>query len=118
MKEEDYILKKIGKENHFQTPEGYFEQLTSEVMNRLPEIDYSQEEAPVSLWVKLKPLFYLAAVFMGAAFFLRLGSYLAPADDAYLAEEEDALERQYIDQLVDEGMMDNYTFYQLLSEVE
>ncbi len=37
MKEEDNILKKIGKENVFHVPEGYFENLTSEVMSRLPE---------------------------------------------------------------------------------
>lgn len=37
MKEEDYMLKKIGTENAFHVPEGYFENLTSEIMNRLPE---------------------------------------------------------------------------------
>ena len=37
MKEEDKILKKIGTENPFRVPDGYFENLTSEVMNRLPE---------------------------------------------------------------------------------
>ncbi len=37
MKEEDNILKKVGTENAFRVPEGYFENLTSEVMNRLPE---------------------------------------------------------------------------------
>ena len=37
MKEEDNILKKVGKENVFRVPDGYFENLTSEVMSRLPE---------------------------------------------------------------------------------
>ena len=37
MKEEDTLLKKLGKENSFKVPEGYFENLTSEVMNKLPE---------------------------------------------------------------------------------
>ena len=35
MKEEDTLLKKLGKENSFKVPEGYFENLTSEVMNKL-----------------------------------------------------------------------------------
>ena len=39
MKEEDTLLKKLGKENSFKVPEGYFENLTSEVMNKLPEMD-------------------------------------------------------------------------------
>lgn len=37
MKEEDNILKKVGTENAFRVPEGYFENFTSELMNRLPE---------------------------------------------------------------------------------
>ena len=37
MKEEDILLKKLGKENSFKGPDGYFENLTSEVMNKLPE---------------------------------------------------------------------------------
>ena len=39
-------------------------------------------------------------------------------DPEYVAEEEELMEREYIDQLVDEAMMDDYTFYQLLSDVE
>ena len=34
MKEEDILLKKLGKENSFKVPDGYFENLTSEVMNK------------------------------------------------------------------------------------
>ncbi len=37
MKEEDILLKKLGKENSFKVPEGYFENFTSEVMKKLPE---------------------------------------------------------------------------------
>ena len=118
MKEEDYILTKIGKDNPFQTPEGYFENFTSEMMSRLPEVDYNQEETEVSTWEKIKPWVYMAAVFVGAAFMLRLGGTMTKQDPDYVAEEEELMEREYIDQLVDEAMMDDYTFYQLLSDVE
>lgn len=38
MKEEDEILRKVGTgECIFKVPEGYFENLTSEVMDKLPE---------------------------------------------------------------------------------
>ena len=33
MKEEDEILRKVGTGNAFKVPEGYFENLTSEVMD-------------------------------------------------------------------------------------
>ena len=49
MKEEDILLKKLGKENSFKVPDGYFENLTSEVMNKLPEKEkVAFKEEPVS----------------------------------------------------------------------
>ena len=51
MKEEDILLKKLGKENSFKVPDGYFENLTSEVMNKLPEKEkVAFKEEPVSTW--------------------------------------------------------------------
>ena len=68
MKEEDILLKKLGKENSFKVPDGYFENLTSEVMNKLPEKEKVVfKEESVSTWTRLKPLLYLAAMFVGAA---------------------------------------------------
>lgn len=72
MKEEDILLKKLGKENSFKVPDGYFENLTSEVMNKLPEKEKVVfKEEPVSTWTRLKPLLYLAAMFVGAALIIR-----------------------------------------------
>ncbi len=72
MKEEDTLLKKIGKDNSFKVPDGYFANLTSEVMNRLPaEETNTIAESPVSMWTKVKPLLYLAAMFVGAALIIR-----------------------------------------------
>lgn len=57
MKEEDNILRKVGTGNPFQVPDGYFENFTSEVMQRLPE-----KEKPAfvmkepTLWDKVKPM--------------------------------------------------------------
>ena len=63
MKEEDILLKKLGKENSFKVPDGYFENLTSEVMNKLPEKEkVAFKEEPVSTWTRLKPLLYMAAM--------------------------------------------------------
>ena len=54
MKEEDILLKKLGKENSFKVPDGYFENLTSEVMNKLPEKEKVVfKEEPVSTWTRL-----------------------------------------------------------------
>ena len=75
MKEEDNILKKVGKENVFRVPDGYFENLTSEVMSRLPE-----KETPAIIkreptkWERIKPWVYMTAMFAGAALIVRVAS--------------------------------------------
>ena len=70
MKEEDILLKKLGKENSFKVPDGYFENLTSEVMNKLPEKEkVAFKEEPVSTWTRLKPLLYMAAMFVRYDYF-------------------------------------------------
>ena len=75
MKEEDTLLKKIGKEHSFKVPDGYFENLTSEVMNKLPEKEkVAFKEEHISTWTRLKPLFYMAAMFVGAALIIRVAS--------------------------------------------
>ena len=54
MKEEDKILKKIGTENPFRVPDGYFENLTSEVMNRLPEKEkLTAVQTEPTMWQKV-----------------------------------------------------------------
>ena len=68
MKEEDNILKKVGTENAFRVPEGYFENFTSELMNRLPEKEkLAFEQKEPTMWERVKPWAYMAAMFVGAA---------------------------------------------------
>ena len=68
MKEEDILLKKLGKENSFKVPDGYFENLTSEVMNKLPEKEkVAFKEEPVSTWTRLKPLLYICLLYTSDA---------------------------------------------------
>ena len=56
MKEEDKLLRKVGTTNPFTVPEGYFENLTSEVMNRLPEKEKTEFSVKkVTLWDRVKP---------------------------------------------------------------
>ena len=76
MKEEDNILKKVGTENAFRVPEGYFENFTSELMNRLPEKEkLAFEQKEPTMWERVKPWAYMAAMFVGAALIIRVASY-------------------------------------------
>ena len=121
MKEEDTLLKKIGKDNSFKVPDGYFANLTSEVMNRLPaEETNTIAESPVSMWTKVKPLLYLAAMFVGAALIIRSFSVdnkpVPPADMAMGEEETEILSEEIIDYTLDRAMLDDYSLYVYLSD--
>ena len=44
MKEEDELLRKCGTKNPFTVPEGYFENFSKELMEKLPEKEISLSE--------------------------------------------------------------------------
>ncbi|MFA6912800.1 MAG: hypothetical protein WCQ61_06755, partial [Proteiniphilum sp.] len=58
-------LDEIDKaKNPFKVPENYFALLNEEIMSRLPEKEYVAPP-PVTLWEKVKPWVYMAAMFIG-----------------------------------------------------
>ena len=122
MKEEDTLLKKIGKEHSFKVPDGYFENLTSEVMNKLPEKEkVAFKEEHVSTWTRLKPLFYMAAMFVGAALIIRVASsdHKPVADDIAVVTEvvdTEVISDEMIDVALDRAMLDDYSLYVYLSD--
>lgn len=123
MKEEDKILRKVGTDNHFTVPEGYFENLTSEVMNKLPEKEKSafKMKEPTK-WDKVKPWLYMAAMFLGAALIIRVASSdnKSVKDKTIAAETEttEPVSDQYIDAVLDHSMMDDYSLYVYLTDAE
>ena len=64
MKIADNKLNNIGKANPFKTPAGYFESFPDSVMSLLPEKE-NKEPQVVSLWERVKPWVYMAAMFTG-----------------------------------------------------
>ena len=121
MKEEDILLKKLGKEDSFKVPDGYFENLTSEVMNKLPEKEKVVfKEEPVSTWTRLKPLLYMAAMFVGAALIIRVASSdrksVADIDVAATEIETEVVSDEMIDMALDRAMLVDYSLYVYLSD--
>lgn len=71
MNKENNKLEKIGTGNPFKVPEGYFDNLTENIMSRLPE-RIAEEQKPISLWKRVEPWVYMAAMFAGIAMMIRL----------------------------------------------
>ena len=132
MKEEQEIIRKCGKGTPFKVPEGYFEDFTRNLMAQLPEKGSLEEEQPeprITPWQRIKPLLYMAAMFIGMIVCVRavLGEHSNNTADQtginfaaleYLLNEEGQLSDEELATLVDYTMMDNYTLYQYLTEVD
>ena len=122
MKEEDEIYRKVGTGNAFKVPENYFENLTSEVMSKLPEketITITKKEP--TKWQKMKPLLYMAAMFAGAALIIKVASIdLDINRSSVLSQSEmidlDGISDQYISEAVNGSMLDDYSLYVYLTE--
>ena len=62
-------LEELKKKNSFKVPEGYFENLTDQIMAQLPEKEAKPQV--ISLWGRTKPWLYAAAMIAGVALLVR-----------------------------------------------
>ncbi len=65
MRHEDQLKDKYGTDPGFRVPDGYFEELNLKIMETLPPYPEAPRKVDLSLWQKVKPYVYLAAMFAG-----------------------------------------------------
>ena len=105
--EEQYLKERVGQENHFRVPDGYFDQFATRMMAQLPE------ERPVARQVSLRVRRWLYAAACVAALAVTAFSFhFHQQDDS----QQIAASETYIDEAADYAMMDNSDIYQLLAE--
>lgn len=119
-KEETDLLKRCGTENPFTVPEGYFERFTEQLMEKLPERE-AQPAPRLTLWTRVKPWVYMAAMFCGLMLSVRMfvgekQSQLPAAISGTTDFTE--VPDEYIDPIVNQTMMDDYTLYQYLTDAD
>jgi hypothetical protein len=116
---DDVVLKNVGKENPFKVPEGYFENFTENLMEKLPEKEEVSVDIHPSMWVRMKPWVYMAAFFVGTVLMFRLITFIqndkVQKQQAAKANTEISQDR-YINEVVSNSRLDDYQLYQLLSE--
>ena len=123
MKEDTELKNRIGKENPFKVPEGYFENIVPEIMKQLPETEV-QEEIEVTMWERVKPWVYMVAMFCGLMFGLRVMMNDRPvstsinAGDVSMTDSVQGIPDEYIDPILDQAMMDDYTLYMYLTDAD
>lgn len=79
MKEEIDILSKLGKDSGFKVPENYFSDFSKKMMESLPEPMLTPQVKP-SLWVRVRPYVYMAAMFAGIWCMMRVFNDLSGVD--------------------------------------
>lgn len=123
MKEDTELKNRVGKENPFKVPEGYFENIVPEIMKQLPETEV-QEEVEVTMWERVKPWVYMVAMFCGLMFGLRVMMNDRPvstsinAGDVSMTDSVQGIPDEYIDPILDQAMMDDYTLYMYLTDAD
>ncbi len=119
--EEKYIRDRVGRDNPFKVPEGYFDSLVSSVMDQLPELPAETVVAQqVPLFRRLRPLIYVAACLMIAVFSVMI--FLDRNDSntgkeslkMTVAQSATGSNDTYADEVADYLMVDNYDIYACL----
>ncbi len=120
------LKEKLGTENPFTVPEGYFEQFTQQLMDNLPEPEIDDAETEhIGVWQKIRPWFYLAAMFCGIALGLRymLSISDTPSDTFDTMTTVDTnVENNYYDEYLEDIVLhttlDDYSVYCCLNSEE
>ena len=76
MKHEDStILKKYGKDPGFKVPENYFEDFNKRMAEMLPDVEITPVDVKPTMWQRIKPLVYMAAMFAGVLCMMQVFSH-------------------------------------------
>ena len=112
--EETYLKETIGTRNPFRVPEGYFDQLTQQVMQQLPERQHRSRITALRPWLYaaacLTALFVLATTYH-----FRQSGDEAPSLTATVAPAADMSDADF-DAVADYAMIDNVDIYACLTD--
>ncbi len=121
-KEETDLLKRCGTENPFTVPEGYFANFTEQADGQSFRNEKYSLHLSLTLWARVKPWVYMAAMFCGLMLSVRMfvgeKEAQSPAAGTMGDMEFSEVPDEYIDPIVDQTMMDDYTLYEYLTDAD
>ncbi len=122
--EEKYLIEKVGKENPFRVPEGYFDTLASQIMAKVEaegvearDIKPAKEKRAKVVW--LRPVLYAAASV--CALFVSVVAYQSYSEQGVAAPTQNVVANnqvmmdEYFEEAADYVMLDNQDIYACLS---
>ena len=79
MKHEDStILTKYGKDPGFKVPENFFEDFNKRMTDMLPDVEITPVDVKPTMWQRIKPIVYMAAMFAGIWCMMNLFGHFTP----------------------------------------
>ena len=82
MKREDStILNKYGKDSGFKVPENYFDDFNKKMAEMLPDVEITPVDIKPTMWQRIKPLAYMAAMFAGVWCMMSVFSHFTNPND-------------------------------------
>ncbi len=121
-KEERYLRSRVGKQNPFRVPEGYFDGFAARMTENLPEQDgkaavlATPRRSKVVRMVLYAAACLCIAVLGSAVYWSRLSLQSTESGTAQVAAHTVASTDVYVDAVADYTMMDNSDIYAYLSE--
>ncbi len=110
------ISKPQNRKSGFQVPEGYFENFTERMMAQLPE----KEEViyTPTLWQRVRPWAYMAAMFMGISLMVRLFTGLGAMSDSIniSSASSDASMEMLSDAMSEDDELVRYVYYTSIND--
>lgn len=117
--DESKLNKLAGKHNPFKIPDGYFEDFTEKLMERLPDSVVVPQE--VTLWQRVKPWVYMAAMFGGLMFAIKSMQWISHRNDSpatNIAVNVKNIPEEELDPMVQQTLMDDYSLYEYVTEAK
>ena len=119
-KEVKYKIDEREPRRPFSVPEGYFENLTQNIMAALPEQEplYSTSIV-VTPWMRIRPYLYSAAAFAGIFFCIKAAVGISSTNNQAgmtQTQETTIYSDEYIDSFLETAMIDDCTLYYTLVE--
>jgi hypothetical protein len=114
MNEEMYIKSRMGQENPFRVPDGYFDSFAAEMMKKLPELPEQSEQPKTGLLVRLRPWMYAAACMVVAIFTATL-YFVNDTPSQEVPAAVAATSDTYVEDVADYMMADNLDIYACLA---
>jgi hypothetical protein len=112
MKQEDStILNKYGKDPGFKVPENYFADFNKRMTEMLPDVEITPVDAKPTMWQRVRPLVYMAAMFAGVWCMMQVFSHFTDTSSLHsvgAVAEKLINDRSNVDDFMMSGSVSDY----------